>query len=257
MTRPLAPAELAGLAITAADFELAVSKVQPSVRREGFATTPDVTWSDVGALADVRQPSLACLPCILDLGTCWPFVWSQGYRLAHMDLISGIAGALRSSEQIHCSRSTSADTTWPSMQVRDELAFSITEPIRNPERFAALGLTAPTGVLLYGPPGCGKTLVAKAAANESGANFVSIKVWHSRLPWSCLRDHAHWKPLSWSPTASACIPSQAVLRVRHHSLLVGDVSRARTGGHWATETQAPEALAWLRVLLALCRDQSC
>lgn len=33
-----------------------------------------------------------------------------------------------------------------------------------------------TGVLLYGPPGCGKTLVAKAIANDAGANFISIKV---------------------------------------------------------------------------------
>ena len=49
------------------------------------------------------------------------------------------------------------------------------QPIRRPERFAALGMAAPTGVLLYGPPGCGKTLVAKAVANESGANFISIK----------------------------------------------------------------------------------
>ena len=65
---------------------------------------------------------------------------------------------------------------WLAAQVREELAFSITQPIRHPERFAALGLSAPTGVLLYGPPGCGKTLVAKAAANESGANFISIKV---------------------------------------------------------------------------------
>ena len=52
--QPLSPAELAGLAITAADFDAAVKKVQPSVRREGFATTPDVTWNDVGALSDVR-----------------------------------------------------------------------------------------------------------------------------------------------------------------------------------------------------------
>ena len=87
--------------------------------------------------------------------------------------------------------------SWPVMQVRDELAFSITQPIRNPERFAALGLSAPTGVLLYGPPGCGKTLVAKAAANESGANFISIKVWHFHVILSCLPDHARQKLSSW------------------------------------------------------------
>ncbi|GFR52366.1 hypothetical protein Agub_g14925, partial [Astrephomene gubernaculifera] len=108
---PLGPTELAGLAITMSDFEAALPKVQPSVRREGFTTTPDVTWDDVGALAEVRE----------------------------------------------------------------ELSFAVSEPIRNPERFEALGLPAATGVLLYGPPGCGKTLVAKAVANESGANFISIK----------------------------------------------------------------------------------
>lgn len=53
MALPLTPAQLAGLAITAADFDEAVKKVQPSVRREGFATTPDVTWNDIGALSDV------------------------------------------------------------------------------------------------------------------------------------------------------------------------------------------------------------
>ncbi|KAH7622055.1 hypothetical protein Ndes2526B_g02879 [Nannochloris sp. 'desiccata'] len=103
--------ELASLAITMSDFEGAVAKVQPSVRREGFTTTPDVTWDDVGSLADIRE----------------------------------------------------------------ELAFAITKPIAQPELFEAMGLRGSTGVLLFGPPGCGKTLVAKAAANESGANFISIK----------------------------------------------------------------------------------
>ena len=51
---PLSDGELAGLAITMPDFEAAIKKVQPSVRREGFATTPDVTWEDVGALQEVN-----------------------------------------------------------------------------------------------------------------------------------------------------------------------------------------------------------
>jgi SpoVK/Ycf46/Vps4 family AAA+-type ATPase len=66
-------------------------------------------------------------------------------------------------------------------QVREELSFSISQPIAHPEAFAAMGLSAASGVLLYGPPGCGKTLVAKAVAAESGANFISIKVRPSLL----------------------------------------------------------------------------
>ena len=53
--------------------------------------------------------------------------------------------------------------------------MSIVEPILHPDKFRRIGLTAPAGVLLYGPPGCGKTLVAKAVSNESKANFISIK----------------------------------------------------------------------------------
>ena len=54
---PLTEPELLGLAITMPDFEAAIPCVQPSVRREGFATTPDVTWDDVGALQEVISPS--------------------------------------------------------------------------------------------------------------------------------------------------------------------------------------------------------
>jgi ribosome biogenesis ATPase len=97
--------------ITYSDFLTAVPKVQPSAKREGFATIPDTTWAHVGALHDVR----------------------------------------------------------------DQLEMAIVEPIRRPESFARVGITAPTGVLLWGPPGCGKTLLAKAVANESKANFISIK----------------------------------------------------------------------------------
>ncbi|KAG6329999.1 hypothetical protein ID866_9091 [Astraeus odoratus] len=108
---PLTPSQLAPLCITSDDFRAALSQVQPSSKREGFATVPDVTWTDIGALRAIRE----------------------------------------------------------------ELQMAIVQPIRRPELFSAVGIAAACGVLLWGPPGCGKTLLAKAVANESRANFISVK----------------------------------------------------------------------------------
>jgi ribosome biogenesis ATPase len=75
--------------------------------------------------------------------------------------------------------STIPDTTWSHVgaltEVRKRLEMSIIGPIKNPELFSRVGIKPAAGILLWGPPGCGKTLVAKAVANESKANFISIK----------------------------------------------------------------------------------
>lgn len=60
-------------------------------------------------------------------------------------------------------------------KVKDELTMSILLPSRYPEKFIAFGINRPSGVLLFGPPGCGKTLIAKAVSNMSHCNFLSIK----------------------------------------------------------------------------------
>ncbi|XP_052782054.1 uncharacterized protein LOC128218422 isoform X2 [Mya arenaria] len=110
-TPPLTEDQLKDLYITMADFQEALKCVQPSAKREGFATVPDVTWDDIGALKDVRE----------------------------------------------------------------ELQLAILAPVQHPEQFRSLGLNRAQGVLLAGPPGCGKTLLAKAIANETGINFISVK----------------------------------------------------------------------------------
>jgi transitional endoplasmic reticulum ATPase len=59
--------------------------------------------------------------------------------------------------------------------VKERLREAVELPLTEPDSFERMGIKPPRGVLLYGPPGCGKTLIAKALANESKANFISIK----------------------------------------------------------------------------------
>jgi len=71
------------------------------------------------------------------------------------------------------------NVTWDDVggleDVKRELREVIELPLKNPDAFRRMGIDPPRGVLLYGPPGCGKTLIAKAVANESEANFISVK----------------------------------------------------------------------------------
>ena len=69
--------------------------------------------------------------------------------------------------------------TWKDLgglgQLKQELIESIEWPLKKPEKFRQMGIRPPKGVLLYGPPGTGKTMIAQAVANETNANFISIR----------------------------------------------------------------------------------
>merc|ERR550514_1290401 len=68
--------------------------------------------------------------------------------------------------------------------VKRELRELVQYPVDHPEKFEKFGMSPSRGVLFYGPPGCGKTLMAKAVANECQANFISIKGPELLTMWS-------------------------------------------------------------------------
>jgi transitional endoplasmic reticulum ATPase len=93
------------------DFQESLKEIEPSAMREVLVEVPNVKWTDIGGLAEVKE----------------------------------------------------------------ELQEAIEWPLKYPEIFDHMNTDPPKGVLLHGPPGTGKTMLAKAVANESEANFISIK----------------------------------------------------------------------------------
>ena len=105
------PETLDKLVITMNDFEMAIKDVMPSAMREVYLEIPDVKWTDIGGLEDVKL----------------------------------------------------------------ELQEAIEWPLRYPDLYKAINHTLTKGILLHGPSGTGKTLLAKAVATESETNFISVK----------------------------------------------------------------------------------
>ncbi|XP_076996217.1 ATPase family gene 2 protein homolog A isoform X8 [Tamandua tetradactyla] len=108
----LPDSKVAGLMkISLNDFLQAMNDIRPSAMREVAVDVPNVSWSDIGGLEDIKL----------------------------------------------------------------KLKQAVEWPLKHPECFIRMGIQPPKGVLLYGPPGCSKTMIAKALANESGLNFLAVK----------------------------------------------------------------------------------
>lgn len=60
-------------------------------------------------------------------------------------------------------------------ELKQKLKQAVEWPLKHPEAFVRMGIVPPRGLLMYGPPGCSKTMIAKAMAKESGLNFLSVK----------------------------------------------------------------------------------
>ncbi|XP_075399957.1 ATPase family gene 2 protein homolog A isoform X2 [Tenrec ecaudatus] len=97
--------------VTLNDFLKAMNDIRPSAMREVAIDVPNVSWSDIGGMENIKL----------------------------------------------------------------KLKQAVEWPLKHPESFLRMGIQPPKGILLYGPPGCSKTMIAKALANESGLNFLAIK----------------------------------------------------------------------------------
>jgi transitional endoplasmic reticulum ATPase len=90
-------------------------------------------------------------------------------------------------------------------EIKQSLIEAVEWPLSHPTIFNRMGITPPKGILLYGPPGCGKTLLARAVATESKANFISIKGPELLSKWVGESEKAIREVFRKAKMASPCI----------------------------------------------------
>ncbi len=143
--------------------ETSFSRVLAALEAAGVPTTVRQQWGK-----GLIEPLTALLPALLIVDAvilAFLVVSSRGNPLVGF----GRSGARRDHGQ---SAITFADVAGQDEAI-EELA-EIRDYVSNPGRFVAMGATAPKGILLTGPPGCGKTLLARGVAGEAGVPFFSM-----------------------------------------------------------------------------------
>ncbi|MFP4170998.1 MAG: CDC48 family AAA ATPase [Methanomassiliicoccales archaeon] len=142
------------------------------------ASTHGFVGADLAALArEAAMNTLGRIVPELDVGNTIPSEVLEGMVVTRHDF----DGAMREVEP-SAMREVLVEipmVTWDDvgglLDVKGKLREMVELPLERPESFRRLGIKPAKGILLYGPPGTGKTLIAKAVANESQANFISIK----------------------------------------------------------------------------------
>lgn len=165
-------------------LEILLSKMPHSIARDELARIAGKTHGYVGADLSslVREAGSAALRRWIDtLGPDPPLDAVPSLRSTPTLALHDLAAAL---PKIRPSAMREVFLETPTVRwadiggqadVKQKLKECVEWPLLHADTFARLGAQPPKGVLLYGPPGCSKTLTAKALATESGINFIAVK----------------------------------------------------------------------------------
>ncbi|XP_058693449.1 ATPase family gene 2 protein homolog A isoform X3 [Poecile atricapillus] len=157
-----------------------LKKVPHSLTAEQLAHLADSTHGYVGAdlAALCKEAGLYALRRVLGKRPgLWDAAVAGSVMIAFNDFLQGMNDVRPSAM-----REVAIDVpkvSWSDIggleDVKLKLKQAVEWPLKHPESFIRMGIQPPKGVLLYGPPGCSKTMIAKALAHESGLNFLAVK----------------------------------------------------------------------------------